>query len=90
MPPMSRQSAAEQIAAHLREELGRGRWSETMPGQIRLADELGVARNTVEAALRQLEREGLLENQGPGRKRLIVIPRGGAALRSMRVAKLVQ
>lgn len=88
MPPLSRQSAAEQIAAHLRDELGRGRWSGTMPGQIRLADELGVARNTVEAALRQLEREGLLENQGPGRRRLIVIPPGGAPLRSMRVAIL--
>jgi len=42
-----------------------------MPGQFRLAAELGAARNAVEAALRQLEHEGLLVGQGPGRKRLI-------------------
>ena len=68
---LNRLSAAEQAAAHLREELSRGRWSGTMPGQAKLAKELGVSRVTAEAALRQLETEGLLIGQGPGRSRLI-------------------
>jgi DNA-binding LacI/PurR family transcriptional regulator len=42
-----------------------------MPGVIRLADELGVARNTVVGALKVLEREGLLVAQGHGRGRMI-------------------
>ena len=44
-------SAAEQVAAHLRDELQRGEWTETMPGGARLSRELGVGRMTVEAAL---------------------------------------
>ena len=43
-----------------------------MPGVSRLARDLGVNHKTVEAALRQLEREGFLQGRGPGRKRLIV------------------
>ena len=42
-----------------------------MPGVMRLAEDLGVARNTVEAAMRELERDGLLVPQGRGRGRLI-------------------
>jgi DNA-binding LacI/PurR family transcriptional regulator len=59
-----------------------------MPGVIRLADELGVARNTVEAALRELERDGLLAPQGKGRGRLIQLAgkRNGAP--GLRVAIL--
>lgn len=59
-----------------------------MPGVNQLAPELGVTRKTVEAALRQLEHEGLLISQGPGRKRLIVLP-SGASMRPMRVAILL-
>jgi DNA-binding LacI/PurR family transcriptional regulator len=58
-----------------------------MPGVIRLADELGVARNTVEAALRELEREGLLVPQGHGRGRLIDL-KGGNKTSGLRVAIL--
>jgi DNA-binding LacI/PurR family transcriptional regulator/biotin operon repressor len=58
-----------------------------MPGQIRLAGELGASHNAVEIALRQLEHEGLLVGQGPGRMRLIVSPDEKSA-RSLRVAIL--
>lgn len=71
MSDWQRLSAVSQLAAHLRGELERGRWSGRMPGVIRLARELGAARNTVEAALRGMEREGLLMPQGHGRGRLI-------------------
>jgi len=58
-----------------------------MPGQFQLAAELGAPRNAVEAALRQLEHEGVLIGQGPGRKRLIASPDKNNA-RPMRVAIL--
>lgn len=69
-------SAVEQVAVHLRNELIRGQWSGVLPGVDRLAVELGVSRKTVEAALRQLEGEGLLVRQGQGRKRSIELSDG--------------
>ena len=82
-------SAAEQVANHLRKELSRRSWSGMMPGSDRLAAELGVGSNTVEAALRQLEKEGLLANQGRRRGRLIVSPSGAKPVRRIRVAILL-
>lgn len=64
-------SAAEQVAAHLRRELIAGRWSGRIPGADRLAKELGVGRDSVDAALKRLDREGLLVNQGRRRGRRI-------------------
>lgn len=62
---------ADQVAEHLRAEILRGRWSHFMPGKHQLAAELGINNKTVEAALRQLEKTGLLIPQGVGRKRRI-------------------
>jgi len=45
-----------------------------MPCALALAKDLGVDRNTVEAALRRLEEVGLLVGQGAGRKRRIELP----------------
>ncbi len=64
-------SVTQQLAAYMREELKLGNWSEKLPGRDRLAKELGVDSSTVEKALRQLEKEGLLESQGPGKARRI-------------------
>lgn len=72
-------TAAEQVANHLRAELCRGAWGGRMPGGSRLATELGVGRDTVEAALLILEREGLLVPQGAGRRRRIELPEGKVA-----------
>ena len=79
----------DQVAEHLRAEIYRGRWAETMPGKHQLATELGINNKTVEAALRQLEQAGLLAGQGAGRKRRIVRPGPGAAVRPLRVAILL-
>lgn len=87
MNPIRLLSASAQVAAHLRAELERGRWTDGMPGVNWLATDLGVNRKTVVAALRQLEKEGLLSNQGQGRKRRIVPPKSGA-VRPMRIAIL--
>ncbi|MCU0780341.1 MAG: GntR family transcriptional regulator, partial [Akkermansiaceae bacterium] len=82
-------SAAEQVAAHLAKELAAGRWSGQMAGVYTLACELGVSRNTIEAALRQLEKEGLLVPQGAGRRRQIPKSVGGPQAHPLRVALLV-
>jgi DNA-binding LacI/PurR family transcriptional regulator len=71
--PFDPQSVAEQVAGHLRAGLLEGRWQGSLPGRGTLAGELGVNAKTVEAALRQLEREGLLVNPGKGRRRRIAV-----------------
>lgn len=68
---------SQQVAAHLREEIFRGRWQGSIPGLPSLAKELEVNRKTVEAALRLLESEGLLVSQGAGKRRKIVLPESG-------------
>lgn len=88
MPLLRPLSASEQAAAHLRAEMERGHWSGMMPGVNKLATELGVNRKTVQAALRQLEHEGLLVGRGQGRKRLIARKRL-KAIRPLRVAILL-
>jgi len=74
--PFDRKSVAEQVAEHLRDALHAGRWQGRLPGRGRLAGELGVNAKTVEAALRHLEREGVLMNPGKGRRREIVAGEG--------------
>jgi DNA-binding LacI/PurR family transcriptional regulator len=81
-------SAVEQVAAHLRVEISQGRWIGTIPGADCLAAELGVNRKTMEAALRQLELENLLINQGRRRGRLIKLPAGAPPKTTLRVAIL--
>lgn len=73
MPQFSIHSPSEQVARHLKTELLNGVWSGLMPGGPKLASDLGVDRKTIEAALRLLEDEGLLVNQGAGKRRLIQI-----------------
>jgi DNA-binding LacI/PurR family transcriptional regulator len=81
-------SITDQVAEHLRSEILRGRWSATLPGKHQLADELGVNNKTVESALQQLEKTGLLLPQGRGRRRRVVAPDGKSS-RPMRVAMLL-
>lgn len=64
-------SAAEQVAEHLRKEMMAGVWGDLSPGGQRLARELGVNHKTAEAALRQLESEGVLLSRGAGSRRRI-------------------
>jgi DNA-binding LacI/PurR family transcriptional regulator len=67
-------SSVEQVAVHLRAELLGGGLSGMLPGVNPLVAELGVNHKTVKAALRILEDEGLLVNQGSGLRRRIVLP----------------
>lgn len=81
-------SLNEQVAEHLRSELTRGRWVGLMPGKHELAAELEVNNKTVEAALRQLEKENLLVPRGAGRRREINLD-ALAQRRILRIAFLV-
>ena len=62
-----------QVASHLREGIRRGRWRDEMPGREVLARELGVSPMTVVRALKLLEREKVLDPQGTGRRRRILL-----------------
>jgi len=59
-----------------------------LPGVHPLAEELGVNHKTVRAALRQLEDDGRLVDQGRGLQRRIVLPEDHAG-RALRVAILL-
>lgn len=67
-------SKIEQVAMFLREELKCGRWNHEIPGKEELAIDLGVNSKTIGLAMQLLEREGLLVNQGTGRRRRIAKP----------------
>ena len=81
-------SAVEQLTGHLREELLRGGLGSSMPGISQLAGTLGVSPKSVIAAVKQLEREGMLQRQGPRRRSRIVGSAGGMAGRRLRLAIL--
>jgi DNA-binding LacI/PurR family transcriptional regulator len=87
MHPLHRNSIAELCAEHLRKGLRSGRWREMLPGVARLAAEFDVSRDTIRAALRLLEAEGLLSAQGLGRCRSITAQAIGH--RTLRVGMLL-
>lgn len=87
MPKLVISTAAEQVATHLREELRRHVWRGKIPGSDKLAAALGIGGNTAEAALVLLEKEGLLQNQGRRRGRVVMA--GGRSVSSMRIAILL-
>ena len=60
---VQRLSLTGQAADLLRQELARGTWTGHLPGERRLAEQLGVSRPTLRAALLQLRNEGLLAVQ---------------------------
>ena len=74
MDPIRIHSLAEQVAAHLRKQILMGKLSGMMPGVHQVAKELAISSKTIVAALKILEHEGLLEGQGPRRRRKIVLP----------------
>jgi DNA-binding LacI/PurR family transcriptional regulator len=84
-----RASSAKQLAEYLRGEVIRGQWHEKIPGVMRLAGELGVSRDTVEAALIELEREGLLLAQGRGKRRILAADGRGSRPQALRVSVLL-
>lgn len=72
MKPLRRQTLVDQTADHLREGFRAGRWTGKLPGVLSLSQALGVSRDTIREAVRQLEKEGVLKATGAGKSRLIV------------------
>lgn len=90
MPPPRFLTITEQVATYLREQAGLGRWTPTIPGRHELARELEVSPQTVENALALLQKEGVLEAQGRGKRRRIALPeRGKASAPRLRIAMLL-
>ena len=90
MRPLQPLSLIEQTMEHLREGFRSGHWRGTLPGVRVLARELDVSKDTMEAALSRLERDGSLKSGGPGRSREVVMARGNkAGSRGLRVGVLL-
>lgn len=88
MKPFRYLSAVEQLAGHLRGEIIRGDFDGELPGVGRLAEDLRCSPRTIIGALGELEREGILEKQGIGRRSRITRPEGTKGL-SLRTAILL-
>ena len=81
-------SPSAQVARHLGKLIIKGQWERHLPGTPALSQEIGVDRKTVTAAIEMLEEQGLLESQGAGRPRKIVITEK-QRVRGMRITILV-
>lgn len=69
MPPVRRESLAEQAAQLLLDRIASGEWAvgAKLPGETTLAPQLGVGRSTVREAIRHLAGRGVLATrQGAG------------------------
>lgn len=78
-------SASEQVADFLKEQIQSRSWTGKMPGESQLVTQLQIGRNTVRAAMTQLEKEGLVVSDGQGKSRRIVMKRGAFSPRNLRV-----
>jgi DNA-binding LacI/PurR family transcriptional regulator len=79
----------EQVATHLRAQIESGRWTLWMPGRHELAKELEVSNQTAESALVLLEKEGVLEAQGTGKRRKVILPESEKSIPQLRIAMLL-
>ncbi|PXA03270.1 hypothetical protein DDZ13_12655 [Coraliomargarita sinensis] len=66
-------SPSEQVAQHLKKLILRGRWDRNLPGTPALSKETGIDRKTITAAIQLLEEQGVVQSQGAGRPRKIVL-----------------
>lgn len=74
--PLPRRAALPVVVAScLRDRLARGDWLHLLPGELELAMELQVGRNTVRSALAVLEMEGLIRTAN-GRRREVLARAG--------------
>ena len=92
MRPIHRVSILDQTVEHLREGLRAGRWHGELPGVLRLAAECAVSKDTMRAALRLLEKEGLLSAGRAGGRRTVLaasVATRASGARTLRVAILL-
>ena len=75
MTPFYPLSTDQQLASHIKQEIANGTLHGTLPGAKQIASTLGVSSRTVNGAVKQLESEGWIKNQGSRRRYLITEPR---------------
>jgi len=78
------ESLVQRTVEVLREQLERGHFGETLPGEPRLASELMVSRGTLRKALEWLEAEGRISSGHPGARRRVMARGGGSVTKSVR------
>lgn len=89
MKPLHVLTASQQVAQYLKNEIGKGVWTEFLPGENLLINELQIGRNTIRGALEQLENEGLVVSDGPGKRRRIVGRKKASVQKNLRVRILL-
>ena len=70
-----RHSLLAETTALLRNAILSGSWTGVLPGERKLCQRMQVGRDTVRAAIQQIEREGLVAPCEPGRQRRITAPK---------------
>ena len=74
-----RLSLVDQTVRSLRDGISSGHWQSHLPGERELCEYLQIGRNTLRAALQELERSGWLEVLHGQRRRIIPQPAGARA-----------
>jgi len=64
-------TAVEQVTSHLKNLILDEQIQDEVPGVLEIANSLKINHKTASLALKLLEKEGLVKNQGPRRKRLV-------------------
>jgi len=84
-----RGSLIRETVRSLRENILADRWKETLPGERELASVLQVSRPTLRAALKELERDGMIESS-PRKRRLIRRPKSPttSAVKNLQIAAI--
>lgn len=78
-----RASRASEATQFLREKLLSGCWPHLLPGEVELARQLQVGRNTVRSALAQLESEGWISTQMGRRRQVTASPPPGRSAQTV-------
>lgn len=81
-------SASEQLAEYLKEQIDTKKWIDFMPGESLLMSQLQIGRETVRAAMLRLEKEGILEPSGRGKRRKIIKVNSSKPSKKIRVRLL--
>ena len=71
-----RHSLVTETTTLLREAIAAGRWPDLLPGERKLCQQMQIGRDTLRAAIQQLEQEGLVLGGEAGKQRKILTPRG--------------